>query len=273
MGLRYSSLNALLIGDALNNRYVTYKLEKLSDIEYFKVEDMLDYNVKKGVEPVLVKDKMAQQVFMLVNKINHPNIVLVDFFYEDGLFYVVRTYEDDYYAFAWRLQIQRYLETRRKHIEIEEDQIIYWMKQLLEAVDALHKNNILHKFIILEAISFNRYQLKLFVPARSTVLKDSTDYIKEEKTWYKCPEHNQEKAIGLKYDIWSAGWALYNFCALEDGRFVLDGVDDFHEWVRPDIPRTYTRRIDRLFKKMTNYDPDKRPTAEELLKDPIFLPF
>ena len=33
---------------------------------------------------------------MLINKINHPNIILVDFFYEDGLFYVVRTYEDDY---------------------------------------------------------------------------------------------------------------------------------------------------------------------------------
>jgi hypothetical protein len=46
MGLQYSSLNALLIGDSMNNRYVTYKLEKLSDMEYFKVEDMLDYNVK-----------------------------------------------------------------------------------------------------------------------------------------------------------------------------------------------------------------------------------
>jgi hypothetical protein len=46
MGVKYSSLNALLIGESLDNRYVTYKLEKLDDYEYFKVEDMLDYNVK-----------------------------------------------------------------------------------------------------------------------------------------------------------------------------------------------------------------------------------
>jgi hypothetical protein len=54
----------------------------------------------------------------------------------------------------------------------------------------------------LRAISFNRYQLKLFIPARSTVLDNPEDYIHEEKTWYRCPEHEQANAIGLKYDIW-----------------------------------------------------------------------
>jgi len=38
----------------------------------------------------------------------------------------------------------------KKNIEIEEDQIIYWTKQLLTAIDALHQKNIFHKFIIPE---------------------------------------------------------------------------------------------------------------------------
>ena len=39
------------------------------------------------------------------------------------------------------------------------------------------------------------------------------------------------------------------FQALEDGRFVLNEVDSFKEWTKPDIPRRYTREVDRIFKK------------------------
>lgn len=88
----------------------------------------------------------------------------------------------------------------------------------------------------------------MFIPASSTILDSKEDYIEEKVTWYRCPEHDMSKKIGLKYDIWSAGWALYNFCALEDGRFILQDVDDFKTWKRPDIPRVYTRDLDRLFK-------------------------
>lgn len=53
----------------------------------------------------------------------------------------------------------------------------------------------------------------------------------------------------LNKKLRSAGWTLYNFCALEDGRFVMDEVESFKDWKKPDIPRHYTRDIDRLFKK------------------------
>ena len=47
-------------------------------------------------------------------------------------------------------------------------------------------------------------QLKLFMPARSCVLESPDHYLKEESTWYKCPEMEEYQAIGLKYDIWLA---------------------------------------------------------------------
>jgi len=87
------------------------------------------------------------------------------------------------------------------------------------------------------------------VPSRSSVLKNSTDYVKESSIWYRCPEYDELKAVGIKYDIWCAGWTLFNFCSLEDGRFILDPVENFNDWKKPDIPRVYSRQIDKLFKK------------------------
>lgn len=43
------------------------------------------------------------------------------------------------------------------YIDIEEEQIIYWLKQLLMAVECLHRHNIVHKFITPEYEFFIRY--------------------------------------------------------------------------------------------------------------------
>ncbi|CAF0887168.1 unnamed protein product [Brachionus calyciflorus] len=270
MGLQTSKINDLMVGDGLDMRYDIYKIKKLSGIEYFKCDDIADFNIKKTCEPVLVKDKRSQRVFQLINELNHPNIIAPHYFIDNGFFYVVRTYDDDYYAFAWRLQIQRHLQSYKKHIEIEEEQIIYWTKQLLTALACLHQNNVLHKFIIPEAISFKKDRLRLFIPASSEILELHDSVVEEKETWYKCPEHMNNKKIGLKYDIWSTGWALFNLCSLEDGRFILKDVEDFKSWKRPDIPRIYTRNLDRIFKMMTQYDPEERPSAQELLTEKIF---
>lgn len=98
-------------------------------------------------------------------------------------------------------------------------------------------------------MSFKKDQLKLFIPATSVILAGADKVVFENTTWYKCPEHMETKKIGLKYDIWSLGWTLYNLCSLDDGRFVLDDVEDFKNWKVPNIPRFYTRELDRIFKK------------------------
>ncbi len=100
---------------------------------------------------------------------------------------------------------------------------------------------------------FLKEQLKLFIPMRSTVLEDDEDYLFEEKTWYRCPEHDLFKKIGLKYDIWSLGWLLYNVCSLEDSQFVLDQVKDFNNWKKPDLPRVYSRHLDSIFKRFETF--------------------
>lgn len=46
MGLQTSKVNNIMTGDVLDARYNIYKIKKLSDIEYFKVDDLLDFNLK-----------------------------------------------------------------------------------------------------------------------------------------------------------------------------------------------------------------------------------
>lgn len=171
------------------------------------------------------------------------------------------------------MQIQRLLESYKKHIEIDEEQIVYWIMQLLVAVECLHANNIFHCFVNPQAISFEGTQLKLFIPSRSVVLQHPDELIDVGATWYRCPENEKNNAINTKYDIWSVGWSLYNLCSLDDSRFVLDEVEDFEKWFWPDLPRVYTRNLDKIFKMMTHIDPSQRPTATEMLKDPIFKQF
>lgn len=273
MGLQTSKFSTLIPGDTLDRRFELYKIKNIDDFEYFKVYDMIEFRDRKALEPVEVKDEETKYLFSLIKEIDHPNILKVDYFIENDQFYVIRTYDDDFYGFAWRLQIQRLLESYKKHIEIEEEQIVYWVKQLLQAVEVLHANNVLHMFVTPQTMSFEGTQLKLFVPSRSAILRQPDEKLDVGRTWYRCPENEANNMIDKKYDIWSIGWTLYNLCSLDDSRFVLDEVEDFEKWLWPALPRLYTRNLDKIFKMMTNIDPEQRPTATEMLRDPIFKQF
>ena len=48
------------------------------------------------MEPTEVKDEESKYLFSLIKEIDHPNIMKVDYFIENHIFYVVRTYDDDY---------------------------------------------------------------------------------------------------------------------------------------------------------------------------------
>ena len=48
------------------------------------------------MEPLPISDKKAQALFQLVKKLNNPNIMKCDYFVDNGIFYLVRSYDDDY---------------------------------------------------------------------------------------------------------------------------------------------------------------------------------
>lgn len=46
MGLQTSKTSTLMVGDTLDLRYDIYKIKRLSGIEYFKCDDLADFNIK-----------------------------------------------------------------------------------------------------------------------------------------------------------------------------------------------------------------------------------
>ena len=89
--------------------------------------------------------------------------------------------------------------------------------------------------------------MKLFITAESKILNDATPYTPEQ-TWLRCPEFDKTKSIDFKYDIWAAGWTLFTLCSLMDAQYILKDVENFDEWIKPDLPRVFIRDLDKLFK-------------------------
>jgi len=58
---------------------------------------------RKALEPEKIEDEELKYLFALIKKIDHPNIMKVDYFIENDVFYVIRTYDDDYVTyFFWK---------------------------------------------------------------------------------------------------------------------------------------------------------------------------
>lgn len=53
-------------------------------------------SIRRALEPLPISDKNAQNLFKLIKRINHPNVMSVEFFIDAGIFYVVRSYDDDF---------------------------------------------------------------------------------------------------------------------------------------------------------------------------------
>ncbi len=54
---------------------------------------------RKSVEPGLKAETSAKRLLNLIKEMNHPNIIRPHYFTEDGQYYCVRTYYDDYVLF------------------------------------------------------------------------------------------------------------------------------------------------------------------------------
>ena len=65
-----------------------------------------------------MKNEETKYLFSLINEIDHQNIMKVDYFVENKIFYVVRTYDDDYVIITLKIKrnykLQTYLQNLTK---------------------------------------------------------------------------------------------------------------------------------------------------------------
>ena len=95
--------------------------------------------------------------------------------------------------------------------------------------------------------------------------------------YYLSPELCQDQPYGYASDIWSLGCVLYELVSLRhafDGcslpALVLRILDGKYQ--TPDPKNRYSPEITKLIGRMLQMRPEDRPTAQQILEDPLLRP-
>ena len=235
------------------------------------------------------------QTFKMIQQINHPNLIK---YYEsefEDLTQNGTTSKKMYTILEYGSKGCLFDALAKTKNGFTEDVCQYILLNVLNGVDALHKEGICHRDLKTENIVFvgDNYEIKIidFGFAAKYVNKENKP-IKLKKSvgtkYYCAPEIVEGKPYdGTKADIFSIGAALFVLMTKNFG-FVEAKVNNFSSNIRNllykliktkqyekywelmekfcDVKRL-SPKFKNLYLKMVAYNPDERPTIEEIRKD------
>jgi len=203
-------------------------------------------------------------------KINHPNILKYHAVFEDkqNLYVVIEPNKDQSLAYLLDTEGNTYSEFKAAFV-------IY---QLVKAVKFLHSNGIAHRNIRPENIVINEHGfIKLIdLEISKTHIDDMNFKKKASFSEYTAPEIQRTGKYGKSNDIWAIGILTY-FLLTESFPFGGDRlVDSFKSSANCILTfkssswKEFSPDVVDFIKSMLSGDPDKRISAEDLVKHPWF---
>lgn len=217
----------------------------------------------------------ALQEVELLRRLDHPNIVEYkdNFFMADTLVIIMQYCEGGDLAFYIK-------ENARDKQRFQEEQIMHYFVQMLQALQYIHAERILHRDLKTSNLFLTKKRsiVKLGDFGISRVLEGSIEaaITVVGTPYYMSPEVCENKPYTFKSDVWSLGCVLYELCMLKHA-FSADNllglvykiVSDKYE----PIPKRYPQTLNTLIKGMLTKVADQRPSVRDLLEDPYVQSF
>ena len=270
--------------DAMNNRKHQNVGNKLSDFKILKelgkgsygtvytVRSFLDDNVyvMKKMELNNLKEKQQKECYRevsILKKVSHHNIIkYYSSFLDGGILYIIMEYAEsgDLYSL-----IKHY----KRHSKLFEEFDIWRIGyEILNGLDYLHKNNIIHRDIkCLNLFITKDKHVKIGDLGVSTIVSsiNALHCTRVGTPLYLSPELVKQIPYDFKVDIWSCGCSLYHLACL-DPPFIGDNLivlgNNIVKGKPKPLPSQYSENLSKFIDRMLSKRPEKRPTAREALE-------
>ncbi|XP_067152930.1 serine/threonine-protein kinase Nek9 isoform X3 [Apteryx mantelli] len=166
---------------------------------------------------------------------------------------------------------------RQKDKLFEEEVVIWYLFQIVSAVSCIHRAGILHRDIKTLNIFLTKANL-IKLGDYGLAKKLNSEYSMAETLvgtpYYMSPELCQGVKYNFKSDIWAVGCVIFELLTLKR---TFDATNPLNLCVKivqgnraMEVDSTiYSRELIQMVNSCLDQDPEKRPTADELLEQPL----
>ena len=240
-----------------------YKVKEKSSGDFYAMKK-IEYGRLKQKEKEYADDEIN-----ILKKIHHPNVISFKHsFFEDGFLYIIMEL-----ANGGDLQNKiSELKSAGKHFPL--NTILYYTFQIVQGLQALHNNSIIHRDIkpgnifLLDndIIKIGDFNVGTFGKHDLRQTRIGTPLIMSPEVFYG-------KQYGYKTDIWSLGCVVYEMATLHPVFDVESEAALFQKIMNKRIVIPNERCLEKFVLMLMKCRAEKRPTCSEILAMEIFKKF
>ncbi|KAL6120629.1 hypothetical protein NUSPORA_02611 [Nucleospora cyclopteri] len=150
-----------------------------------------------------ISDKRIYREILISSLLNHPHIVkLIDFYYNEKFFFLVFEYVEGCQLYDQVL----------KNGKIEENEARKYFRQIISAIDYVHRNSIAHRDLKIENILIDQNDNIKIIDFGLSNFYDATHLMSTfcGSLYFAAPELLAgQRYVGPEVDVWSLGIVLY----------------------------------------------------------------
>lgn len=211
------------------------------------------------------KDKMTMEI-AIHRAVHHKHVVGFHGFFED---------DQNVYVLLELCRRRSLMELHKRRKAITEPETRYFMRQIILAMQYLHKTKVIHRDLKLGNLFIND---EMEVKIGDFGLATKVDYDGERKKTlcgtpnYIAPEVLSKRGHSYEVDIWSLGCIMFTMLVGKPP-FETTSLKDTYTRIKRNeyhVPSAIKPSARALIKKLLQHDPSKRPTIHDLLDDEFF---